>query len=85
MPGRLDRRYLPLLDALDALPAAEPRLCLSFAELEALLGHPLPESAHVPSFWTGSAVAQRNWERSGFTARLDRVGPAVTFTRLPPS
>jgi hypothetical protein len=82
MPG-LRGRYAPLLAYLDALSPAAPRVRLSFAELEALLGGPLPPRASVGTNWTSSRVAVLNWRRVGFMAHLDRTGPAVTFTRTP--
>lgn len=76
-------RYNPLLNALDALPAAQPSVRFSFAALETLLGSPLPPIASIGTYWSSSRVARSNWQRSGFVARLDRAGPAVIFTRRP--
>jgi hypothetical protein len=74
-------RYAPLLDYLEVLPAAQSEVQLSFPEIEALIGGPLPRTATVPGFWTSSHTARLNWRRSGFTARLLWPGPAVRFSR----
>jgi hypothetical protein len=82
MPGR-PGRYAALLAVLDTLPADQPSVRLTLAELEALLDGPLPASTRRTDYWTSSHVARLNWERVGFTAHLDRDSPAVTFTRKP--
>ena len=81
--ARRGGRYAPVLAVLAALPAAQPSVRLTFAELAALLSHPLPPTAHTTSYWTHSRVAAANWQRHGWGARLDRSGPAVVFTRQP--
>lgn len=83
MPGR-PGRYNPLLDALDGLPPDQGSVHLTFAELETLLGAPLPASAQRPDYWTSSQVATLNWQRLGWRARLSHADQAVTFTRQPP-
>ncbi len=75
-------RYSALLDYLEALPPRQAGVLLSFAEIEALIGGPLPRTATAADFWTSSHTAQLNWRRSGFTARLQWPGPSVVFTRL---
>jgi hypothetical protein len=75
------RKYLPLDRYLEALPPEEQAVRLTFEELERLLGRPLPPSATLSYFWSGSSVARWNWEWSGFKARLDHRGRAVEFTR----
>ena len=77
------RRYLALDRYLEAVPPEQQTVSLTFADLEALLGRPLPPSALLAHFWGSSAVGRSNWERSGFAAKLDRLGPLVTFTRRP--
>ncbi len=74
-------RYAPLLDYLEALPAAQGEVQLSFAEIETLIGGPLPRTATAPEFWTSSHTARLNWRRSGFDARLLWPGPSVRFSR----
>ena len=75
------RKYLPLLRYLEALSPAQQTVSLTFAELETLLGNLLPASAWMQSYWTASSIARTNWERSGFTATLDRIERRVIFTR----
>ena len=74
-------RYAPLLDYLEAVPAAQGEVQLSFAEIETLIGGPLPRTATAPEFWTSSHTARLNWRRSGFDARLLWPGPSVRFNR----
>lgn len=79
MPGR-HRHGTALMDALAALPHDHGSRRLTFAEIETLLGGPLPAIAHLAAFWMHSSTAHTNGRRRGVAARLDR-GPAVTFTR----
>jgi hypothetical protein len=74
-------RYVPLLDWLEALPAAQTQAELSFAAIEALIDGALPPSAYNGMYWTSSNVAQLNWRRVGFRAHLEHTGPRVVFTR----
>jgi hypothetical protein len=78
------RKYLPLNRYLEALPPDRPAESITFAKLEEILGAQLPPSAWLAHYWAGSSVARYNWERSGFSARLDRLGRLVVFTRKPP-
>jgi hypothetical protein len=75
------RKYARLNRYLAALPPAQPGVTLSFAVLEAVLGHALPRSRVLTSYWARGAVPRDNWERLGFTAQLDRGAGQVTFTR----
>lgn len=76
------RRYAPLLAYLAALPAEQPVITLPFAAFEALLGRPLALTTQViASYWSGGAIAQRNWLAAGWTAQLNRRAQTVTFTR----
>ncbi|MHB8574854.1 MAG: DUF7662 domain-containing protein [Dehalococcoidia bacterium] len=77
------RKYLPLNRHLESLPADQASASITFAQLEEILGAPLPPSAWLAHYWAGSSVARYNWERSGFSARLDRLGRLVLFTRKP--
>ena len=59
---------------------------LAFAEIEQILGFPLPPSARSgPSWWsnnTGSHVGVRAWRDAGWKAsRVDVAGERVTFVR----
>jgi hypothetical protein len=75
------RKYGPLNRYLEALPAEQQSVTLTFAALEALLGGPLPATAQQTTFWARGSMARRNWQFSGFTALLDRVRHRVIFTR----
>ena len=84
------RKYDPLTAYLADLPANE--VTLTFAELEQLVGAPLPVSAWQSFYWTRSALPRghqsRPWSRVGWRVarvylRLD--SPAVTFVRVQPS
>ncbi len=77
------RKYLPLNRYLENVPEDQQSISITFAQLEEILGSPLPPSAWLAHYWAGSSVARYNWERSGFSARLDRLGRLVVFTRRP--
>jgi hypothetical protein len=66
---------------LEALPADQPSVRLTLAEIETLIGGPLPASAYMRSYWTRSDTARKHWHRLGFAAQLSRAELAVTFTR----
>jgi hypothetical protein len=80
------RKYDPLIRYLTALPAEA--VTLTFAELEAIIGAPLPEAARQRSYWANSRRGQFTgppWLRAGWrVARTDlrRAEPAVTFARV---
>ncbi len=77
------RKYLPLNRYLESLDPEQSTASLTFAEIEEKLGAALPPSAWLAHYWAGSSVARYNWERSGFAAKLDRLGRLVVFTRRP--
>ncbi len=77
------RKYLPLNRYLENLEPDQATATLTFTEIEEMLGSVLPPSARLAHYWAGSSVARYNWERSGFAARLDRLGRLVVFTRRP--
>lgn len=77
-------KYKPLSDHLSSHPADEWRA--SFAEVEEVLGFPLPKTARGSATWwsngagRGASVA---WTGAGWSvADLDRAGESVTFRRL---
>ncbi len=81
-------KYDPLTRYLAGL--AEDEATLTFAEIEAIVGAPLPPSAWQVSYWTRATRAwgpqHRPWTRAGWRVvrvhrQFDR--PAVTFQRLP--
>jgi hypothetical protein len=80
-------KYVFLQRYLLALPPDVQEVALTFLEIKAILGTPLPRSALLPEYWTASTVAQ-NWPQVGFAAQL-LLGSGVTehavrFTRLAP-
>lgn len=58
-------KYYPLFEYLQQQPDSE-LLELSFAEVEAILGQPLPSSAHTTrAWWANSQTAQaRSWQQA---------------------
>ncbi len=74
-------RYQPLIDFLAMCEQAE--VVLTFKEIAAMIGGPLPESAIITSSWwtnkTTSHVAA--WHAHGWQARRDWDHLRVTFTR----
>jgi hypothetical protein len=84
VPKGRARKYEPLNRYLEQLPACQTSVRLTFAEIEAVIGAPLPVSARtVRSYWVDHTMARLNWRRRGFRAELDRASGAVTFTRAP--
>ena len=81
------RKYDPLTRYLAGLTADE--VTLTFAEIEQLVGTPLPRTAWGPAFWSNSregVFRVRPWVRVGWRvarAQLRGAAPAVTFERLP--
>jgi hypothetical protein len=78
--------YHRLADDLAALPAATPRVTLTFGELQTLLGRPLPASAWGRSWWMTRAgtTAAGSWPVTGWrVAAVSGSGgrEAVTFAR----
>jgi hypothetical protein len=76
----LSGKYLPLAAYLADAVAAQDRVRLTFAQLEAMVG-PLPRQASVPLFWRSSRTARLNWLFDGFTGYLHPTDQAVTFMR----
>jgi hypothetical protein len=75
-----------LADDLAALPAATPRVTLTFGELQMLLGRPLPASAWGRRWWAtrGWATVTRTWPVTGWRVGAVSVSggrEAVTFVR----
>ena len=92
MPRPGPRTYQPLAAYLAALPSETTRVTLTFAEIEAILGEPLPAGASIVSWWTNAPGrgSVRPWRQVGWRAvqlRLRQTPPAVTFVRAdsPPS
>jgi hypothetical protein len=84
-------KYDPLKSFLEASGAEE--VPMSFEEIEALLGAPLPDSRRYPAWWSNNPsnnVMTRVWLEAGYrTERVDVAGGRVVFRRagaggLPP-
>ena len=83
------RKYDPLTRYLAGLVVDE--VSLTFGEIEAILGAPLPPSARTPLFWInvtdslGRSVQAQAWRRAGWRmarVELEADPPAVTFQRV---
>jgi hypothetical protein len=78
--------YDPLRAKLDSVRGQTVRF--TFSEIEALLGRPLPASAHKFSAWWGNESPRkaghtqaRAWLLAGFEARVSLKQRAVDFHR----
>ena len=78
-------RYQPLADYLAALPPETVSLTLTFPEIEAILGEPLPAAAGIVAWWRNSTGADvRPWRAAGWRAvqvHLRQTPAVVTFVR----
>jgi len=71
-------KYKPLSDRLAGHPHPEWRA--SFAEIEEVLGFPLPKAARTSGPWWSDA--RRHWREHGWEAdEIDHSGGYVTFRR----
>jgi hypothetical protein len=77
-------KYAPLCTWLAALPAEQEEAVLTLAEIETIIGAPLPVGAGTPHFWSSAPQELRNWGPVGFHARLDYSTQRVHFTRVTP-
>lgn len=79
-------KYQPLSDRLAAHDGGEWRA--TFADLEAVLGFPLPKMAHTHgSWWVNEGRKPHNlaWLDQGWkVGEVDRKGGSVVFRRAPP-
>lgn len=78
--------YDPLLRELERTKAQTIRL--TFSEIEAILGRPLPPSAYKFSAWWGNESSRKAghtramaWLQAGLTARVSLKQRAVEFNR----
>ena len=84
-PGSPQASYERLGAWLTAQPG--PRVTLRFADIEAILGQPLPASARAGSSWWWQAerrqqAAGRAWRAAGWRlAAVDRRAGRVTYVR----
>ena len=90
MPRPGPSKYEPLRAYLASLPPDITELTLALAEIEAIIGAPLPAGARAHDFWANhrdafwSAPQMRAWRAAGWyvAARsLRRLPPSVTFAR----
>lgn len=79
--SRLELVYTPLGDYLREVDPAEDAV-LSFAEVEAVIGRPLPAQARLAPYWWQSIPRQpqsRAWLRADRRAEADLSAETVTF------
>ena len=85
MPTSRPSKYDPLIDHLAAQSASE--VTLTFADVERLLGEPLPQSAYKHgAYWANSANDPthswaRRWVADGWLAQVDQDAHRVVFRR----
>ena len=88
MPPRLPPQYLPLRDYLAAQQRDE--VTLTFADIEALLGEPLPAAVWKRAWWTNSDTQAHAQAWLGVSwwvrwVRRSETTAAVTFVRKAPA
>lgn len=79
-------KYQPLSERLAGHDEREWRT--SFADLEAMLGFPLPKIARSSAAWwanDGGKTHHRAWLDHGWAADVDRSGETVVFRRHGPT
>ncbi len=83
LPAR-GSKYQPLADYLASEDGET--VSLPLAQIEAILGFPLPTSAYgLAGYWREDASARlRVLRAAGWEPRLHRAEHAVVFTRIPP-
>ena len=64
------RTYQPLIDHLAGQPAATTSVSLTLADIEGLLGEPLPRAAGMRSWWHRSAPRWRLVRAAGWQVEL---------------
>jgi hypothetical protein len=79
----LPSKYQPLQQYLATAPG--PSLTLTFAELEACLGAPLPPGAGLRQWWWGRREHRAAWRAVGWRVQgVDVHQRLVTFVRVTP-
>ncbi len=80
-------KYAPLIEYLQRAPSKEMRL--SFAEVEGIIGEPLPQSAWKHRRWWGNSrtADSHTWAHMWLDAgweqvQLDLTDGSVTFRRI---
>jgi hypothetical protein len=71
------RKYDPLSDYLAAQPPGTETLTLTLAEIEAIIGGPLPPRVRAPAFWTNRSrrlfTAQPGMQAGWWMVRTERT------------
>ena len=79
--------YEPLFDLLAAQPAEVTRVTISFAEVAALAGVPIPDAAYAHSYWLQRERGRlrRRLRAAGrrMVGMQEGVNATITFERLP--
>jgi CBS domain-containing protein len=80
-------KYAPLAAWLQALPASQDNVELTFQQIEAIIGDDLPPYARAhQSWWANDSVSRvqsQQWLNVGWaTRRVNMTGEKVTFVRL---
>jgi hypothetical protein len=77
-------KYDPLKDFLES--QGTERVPVKFAELESILGFPLPASKQYPAWWSNSPTNNpmtKVWLRAGYkTEQVDTSGERLVFSRV---
>lgn len=77
-------KYQPLAAFL--AQARGPEAPMTFAEIERVIGHPLPASKKYPAWWSNNPsnnVMTRAWLAAGYqTERVDIAGQRLVFRRV---
>lgn len=76
-------KYQPLTEFLAQAPGSEAPM--TFAQIERVIGHPLPASKKYPAWWSNNPsnnVMTRAWLAAGYqTERVDIAGERLVFRR----
>ncbi|OCW58130.1 DUF7662 domain-containing protein [Hoeflea olei] len=77
-------KYEPLREFLAS--QTRDQIQMSFAEIEAVLGEPLPASKRFPAWWSNNTmnnVMTKEWLAAGFQSeQVDIAGEKLTFRRI---
>ncbi len=85
----MSSKYQPLAEFLAAQPAETGTVTLTLADVETVIGAPLPSAAWTSTWWTNSGVRSHHapWVAAGWrvaSRSLRRAPGTITFERLPP-
>lgn len=85
-PVESKQEFGEILAELQRVPIGVQVAERSFADLEALLKHSLPQTARTQEYWWNGAIEgnapARSWYDMGWLAQVDLTGQRVTFRRL---